>query len=98
MHTFVLVNAEGRETLVKFHWKPTCGECLAAVSMQEEGPAGGWVLVLAGQPARLPWPTPAPLTTDPAGVQFLLEGQAVPQWLLLSSAASHAFVPLPYLV
>lgn len=26
VHTFVLVNAEGKETLVKFHWKPTCGE------------------------------------------------------------------------
>ena len=26
VHTFVLVNAEGREKLVKFHWKPTCGE------------------------------------------------------------------------
>ena len=36
VHTFVLVNAEGRETLVKFHWKPTCGEgrgcCLCARS------------------------------------------------------------------
>ena len=26
VHTFVLVNRQGRETLVKFHWKPTCGE------------------------------------------------------------------------
>lgn len=26
MHTFVLINREGKETLVKFHWKPTCGE------------------------------------------------------------------------
>ncbi|KAL4522703.1 hypothetical protein Ndes2526A_g00942 [Nannochloris sp. 'desiccata'] len=25
VHTFLLVNREGRETLVKFHWKPTCG-------------------------------------------------------------------------
>jgi catalase len=29
VHTFVLVNREGRESLVKFHWKPTCGvKCL----------------------------------------------------------------------
>lgn len=26
VHTFVLVNGAGRESLVKFHWKPTCGE------------------------------------------------------------------------
>ncbi|KAL4858318.1 Catalase isozyme 2 [Chlorella vulgaris] len=25
VHTFVLINAAGKETLVKFHWKPTCG-------------------------------------------------------------------------
>ncbi|KIY96954.1 catalase [Monoraphidium neglectum] len=25
VHTFKLVNAAGRETLVKFHWKPKCG-------------------------------------------------------------------------
>jgi len=25
VHTFILVNRDGRETLVKFHWKPTCG-------------------------------------------------------------------------
>lgn len=25
VHTFVLVNREGRETFVKFHWKPMCG-------------------------------------------------------------------------
>lgn len=25
VHTFVLINREGKETLVKFHWKPTCG-------------------------------------------------------------------------
>ena len=25
VHTFMLINREGRETLVKFHWKPTCG-------------------------------------------------------------------------
>lgn len=29
VHTFKLLNREGRETLVKFHWKPTCGvKCL----------------------------------------------------------------------
>lgn len=29
VHAFKLVSASGRETLVKFHWKPTCGvECL----------------------------------------------------------------------
>eukprot|EP00887_Chlorella_sp_A99_P007959 scaffold12.g7959.t1 len=29
VHTFVLVNGEGRETLIKFHWKPSCGvKCL----------------------------------------------------------------------
>jgi catalase len=29
VHTFMLLNAEGRETLVKFHWKPSCGvKCL----------------------------------------------------------------------
>lgn len=32
VHTFVLVNAEGKETLVKFHWKPTCGGCRAAAA------------------------------------------------------------------
>ncbi len=26
VHTFKLVNAAGKETLVKFHWKPKCGE------------------------------------------------------------------------
>jgi catalase len=26
VHTFKLVNAGGKETLVKFHWKPKCGE------------------------------------------------------------------------
>lgn len=26
VHTFMLLNAAGKETLVKFHWKPTCGE------------------------------------------------------------------------
>ena len=26
VHTFKLINREGRETFVKFHWKPTCGE------------------------------------------------------------------------
>jgi len=25
VHTFMLINKEGKETLVKFHWKPTCG-------------------------------------------------------------------------
>jgi catalase len=25
VHTFRLINKEGRETFVKFHWKPTCG-------------------------------------------------------------------------
>lgn len=29
VHTFVLLNAAGRPTLVKFHWKPTCGACAA---------------------------------------------------------------------
>jgi catalase len=29
VHTFMLLNKEGKETLVKFHWKPTCGvKCL----------------------------------------------------------------------
>jgi len=38
VHTFVLVNREGRETLVKFHWKPTCGvKCL----MDDEAAAVG---------------------------------------------------------
>ncbi|KAK2076073.1 Carnitine O-acetyltransferase mitochondrial [Prototheca wickerhamii] len=26
VHTFVLINAEGRETYVKWHWRPKCGE------------------------------------------------------------------------
>jgi catalase len=26
VHTFKLLAGSGRETLVKFHWKPTCGE------------------------------------------------------------------------
>jgi catalase len=26
VHTFILLNAAGKETLVKFHWKPKCGE------------------------------------------------------------------------
>lgn len=26
VHTFMLLNKDGKETLVKFHWKPTCGE------------------------------------------------------------------------
>jgi catalase len=26
VHTFMLLNKAGRETLVKFHWKPSCGE------------------------------------------------------------------------
>ncbi|PSC73747.1 catalase isozyme 1 [Micractinium conductrix] len=26
VHTFILINAQGKETLVKFHWKPTCGQ------------------------------------------------------------------------
>jgi len=25
VHTFKLINAGGKETLVKFHWKPKCG-------------------------------------------------------------------------
>jgi catalase len=25
VHTFKLINAAGKETLVKFHWKPKCG-------------------------------------------------------------------------
>ena len=29
VHTFVLVNAAGKETLVKFHWKPSCGGWVA---------------------------------------------------------------------
>lgn len=28
VHTFKLVNAAGKETFVKFHWKPSCGESL----------------------------------------------------------------------
>lgn len=28
VHTFKLLNAAGKETYVKFHWKPKCGECL----------------------------------------------------------------------
>jgi hypothetical protein len=36
VHTFMLLNSEGRETLVKFHWKPTCGEC-ACVSIVGRG-------------------------------------------------------------
>jgi catalase len=29
VHTFVLLNAQGKDTLVKFHWKPACGvKCL----------------------------------------------------------------------
>lgn len=28
VHTFLLLNKDGRETLVKFHWKPTCGACV----------------------------------------------------------------------
>ena len=27
VHTFKLINKAGRETYVKFHWKPKCGEC-----------------------------------------------------------------------
>lgn len=26
VHTFVLVNKQGRETYAKFHWLPMCGE------------------------------------------------------------------------
>jgi hypothetical protein len=26
VHTFMLLNKAGKETLVKFHWKPSCGE------------------------------------------------------------------------
>jgi hypothetical protein len=26
VHTFMLLNKAGRETLVKFHWKPSCGK------------------------------------------------------------------------
>jgi catalase len=26
VHTFMLLNKEGKRTLVKFHWKPTCGK------------------------------------------------------------------------
>ena len=25
VHTFTLINKEGKITYVKFHWKPTCG-------------------------------------------------------------------------
>ena len=29
VHTFTLINKEGKITYVKFHWKPTCGvKCL----------------------------------------------------------------------
>ena len=27
VHTFKLINREGKETYCKFHWKPKCGEC-----------------------------------------------------------------------
>ena len=52
VHTFVLVNSQGRETLVKFHWKPTCGE---AVTEAKEGWQGacvvqGWAWAGAGCP------------------------------------------------
>ena len=35
VHTFVLLNAAGRPTLVKFHWKPTCGACAARMRGQQ---------------------------------------------------------------
>lgn len=47
VHTFVLVNKEGRETLVKFHWKPSCGACGTAGST-----AGGTAGVSAGGTAQ----------------------------------------------
>lgn len=34
VHTFTLINAAGRETLVKFHWRPTCG--VANLATDEE--------------------------------------------------------------
>ncbi len=27
MHTYTLINKEGRVTYVKFHWQPALGEC-----------------------------------------------------------------------
>ncbi len=33
VHTFKLVNKEGRETYCKFHWKPKCGERLARLQV-----------------------------------------------------------------
>jgi hypothetical protein len=33
VHTFMLLNKAGRETLVKFHWKPTCGEWLGRIGL-----------------------------------------------------------------
>ena len=28
VHTYTLINKEGRVTYVKFHWQPALGECL----------------------------------------------------------------------
>jgi catalase len=33
VHTFMLLGADGKETLVKFHWKPTCGELFGGGSV-----------------------------------------------------------------
>ena len=31
VHTFTLINREGKINYVKFHWQPTCGVCLCSV-------------------------------------------------------------------
>jgi catalase len=53
VHTFLLLNASGKETLVKFHWKPACGALRARVGacarvwcvvcvFWGQGGRGGW--------------------------------------------------------
>jgi hypothetical protein len=42
VHTFVLVNAAGKETLVKFHWKPSCGGWVAGWLGGGAGAAPVW--------------------------------------------------------
>ena len=34
VHTYKLLTREGRETFVKFHWIPKCGECPSSPCMR----------------------------------------------------------------
>ena len=65
VHTFKMVNKAGKETYVKFHWKPTCGvKVLTDEEAKQVGEANNvqsharedlWNSIEDGEPFELFW-------------------------------------------